>query len=62
LKAKENREKKVILFNLSGNGYFDIMAYKEYLNGTLKDYEYPGEEVKKSLSSPDMPKIDESKF
>ncbi len=62
LKAKQNREKKVILFNLSGNGYFDIMAYKEFLNGTLKDSEYPAEEVKKSLSSPDMPKIDESKF
>ncbi len=62
LKAKENREKKVILFNLSGHGYFDVMAYKEFLNGTLKDYEYPAEEVKKSLASSDMPKIDESKF
>jgi tryptophan synthase beta chain len=60
--AKENHEKKVIVFNLSGNGYFDILAYKEYLNGTLKDYEYPAVEIKKALASPEMPKIDESQF
>jgi len=62
LKAKEEREKKVIVFNLSGHGYFDVLAYKEYLDGNLKDYEYPESEIKKALSSPEMPKIDESQF
>ncbi|MHA1272956.1 MAG: TrpB-like pyridoxal phosphate-dependent enzyme [Promethearchaeota archaeon] len=62
LKAKENNEKKVILFNFSGHGYFDLLAYKEYMTGDLKDYELPQEEIEKALSSPDMPQIDESQF
>ena len=62
LKAKENNEKKVILFNLSGHGYFDLLAYKEYMTGDLQDYELPDEEIRKALDSPEMPKIDESQF
>ncbi|MGQ4872894.1 MAG: TrpB-like pyridoxal phosphate-dependent enzyme [Promethearchaeia archaeon] len=62
LKAKENNEKKVILFNFSGHGYFDLLAYKEYMTGDLKDYELPQEEIENALSSPDMPQIDESQF
>jgi tryptophan synthase beta chain len=37
LKAKENNEEKVILFNLSGHGYFDLSAYDDYLNDRLAD-------------------------
>ena len=37
LKAKENNEEKVILFNLSGHGYFDLAAYDDYLNDRLAD-------------------------
>ena len=44
LKAKENNQKKVILFNLSGHGFFDLLAYKEYMTGNLVDYELPTEE------------------
>ena len=62
LLAKENNEKKVILFNFSGHGYFDLLAYKEYITGNLEDYELPTEEIQKSLNSDDMPKIDESQF
>ena len=62
LKAKENNEKKVIVFNLSGHGFFDIKAYEEFMNGELDDYELPAEHIKKALNSPDMPKIDESQF
>ncbi|MFX1257434.1 MAG: TrpB-like pyridoxal phosphate-dependent enzyme [Promethearchaeota archaeon] len=62
LKAKENNEKKVIVFNFSGHGFFDLLAYKEYMTGDLKDYELPTEEIRKALSSPEMPKIDESQF
>jgi tryptophan synthase beta chain len=41
LKAKETGEKKVILFNLSGHGHFDLSAYEAYLGGDLEDYDYP---------------------
>jgi tryptophan synthase beta chain len=35
LKARESGEKKVILFNLSGHGLFDLSAYESYLSGTM---------------------------
>ncbi|MHA1374723.1 MAG: TrpB-like pyridoxal phosphate-dependent enzyme [Promethearchaeota archaeon] len=60
--AKENNEKSVIVFNFSGHGYFDLLAYKEYMRGNLVDFELPSEEISNSLNSPDMPIIDESKF
>ncbi|MFX1366597.1 MAG: TrpB-like pyridoxal phosphate-dependent enzyme [Promethearchaeota archaeon] len=62
LKAKENNEKKVIIFNFSGHGFFDLLAYKEYMDGNLVDYELPSEEIKKALDSIEMPKIDETQF
>ncbi len=37
LKAKEENEEKVIVFGLSGHGYFDLSAYDSYLNGRLND-------------------------
>jgi tryptophan synthase beta chain len=49
LDAKEKGEKRVILFNLSGNGNFDMTAYQTYLAGGLEDYEYPAEAIKESL-------------
>ena len=51
LKAKESGEKKVILFNLSGHGYFDMTSYQRYLSGQLEDYEYPAEEVEHALEA-----------
>ena len=62
LKAKENNEKKVILFNLSGHGFFDLLAYEKYMNGELREYELPTEQIQKALQSKEMPKIDESQF
>ena len=47
--AKTKGEKRVILFNLSGHGNFDMAAYEAYLSGKLEDYEYPAEAVKASL-------------
>ncbi len=35
LKARESGESKVILFNLSGHGHFDLGSYESYLNGTM---------------------------
>jgi tryptophan synthase beta chain len=51
LVARETGEKKVILFNLSGHGYFDMTSYQRYLSGQLEDYEYPAEEVKHALEA-----------
>jgi tryptophan synthase beta chain len=50
LDAKAKGEKRVILFNLSGNGNFDMAAYEAYLSGKLEDYEYPEEAIKESMS------------
>ncbi|MDM7997793.1 MAG: TrpB-like pyridoxal phosphate-dependent enzyme [Acidobacteriota bacterium] len=35
LKAREAGEKKVILFNLSGHGHFDLASYDSYLSGKM---------------------------
>ncbi len=35
LKAKAEGKEKVILFNLSGNGYLDLGAYDSYFSGHL---------------------------
>ena len=55
LAAKEAGQKKVIAFNLSGHGHFDMMAYQAYQRGELTDYEYPAEKVREALSS--LPKV-----
>jgi tryptophan synthase beta chain len=44
-KARENGEEKVILFNLSGHGHFDMASYQAYLHGELVDYEHPQEHI-----------------
>ena len=51
LKCKESGESKVIVFNASGHGHFDMGSYERYLNNSLEDYEYPTELVKESLKS-----------
>lgn len=51
LDAKAKGEKRVILFNLSGNGNFDMAAYETYLSGKLEDYEYPAEAVKEAMKN-----------
>jgi len=45
LDAKEKGEKRVILFNLSGHGHFDLSAYQQYLAGNLEDTEIADEEI-----------------
>ncbi len=37
IEAKKTGEEKVIVFNLSGHGYFDLKAYEEFLSGKLPD-------------------------
>lgn len=56
LKCKETGEKKVILFGLTGTGYFDLTAYKAYNDSTMTDYIPADEELKKSIEEfPDIP-------
>jgi len=56
LKCKESGESKVILFNHSGHGHFDMGAYEAYLSGKLQDYAYPEAMVKEALKSlPEVP-------
>ena len=55
LDAKEKGEKRVILFNLSGHGNFDMAAYEAYLGGQLEDYEYPAEAVRAAME--ELPKV-----
>lgn len=38
MECKKTGEKKVIVFGLTGTGYFDLKAYDEFLNGKMKDY------------------------
>jgi len=38
--AREAGQEKVILFNLSGHGHFDMQAYDDYLHGRLPEVEF----------------------
>ena len=40
LSAKEAGEDKIVLFNLSGHGHFDLSAYEAYNAGKLQDYDF----------------------
>lgn len=50
LDAKKKGEKRVILFNLSGHGHFDMASYQQYLAGELVDYAYPSDDIKKAMA------------
>jgi len=50
LDARKKGERRVILFNLSGHGHFDLSAYEQYLAGSLQDYAYPTEAIEQALS------------
>jgi len=53
--CRESGEKKVIVFNLSGHGHFDMTAYDAYLKGRLQDYAYPQEEIEAAMR--DLPQV-----
>jgi tryptophan synthase beta chain len=48
-------EPKVLFFNLSGHGHFDMAAYDRFLAGELEDYEYPEEAIRAALGH--LPKV-----
>ena len=56
VQAKEAGEERVILFNLSGHGFFDMQAYDDYLNDRLPEVEYRDEQLEQGLASvPEVP-------
>ncbi|MBQ0075308.1 MAG: TrpB-like pyridoxal phosphate-dependent enzyme [Prevotella sp.] len=55
LKCKETGEEKVIVFNLSGTGYFDLVAYQKYNDGEMGDYIPTDEEIQAALDQ--LPKV-----
>jgi tryptophan synthase beta chain len=50
IKCKEEGVSRVIAFNLSGHGFFDLTAYDEYHKGNLQRFEYPAEQIAASMA------------
>jgi tryptophan synthase beta chain len=48
--AKQSGEQRVILFNLSGHGHFDLGAYDAYLAGTLEDPEFAEQDMEDAIA------------
>jgi tryptophan synthase beta chain len=56
--AKQAGEERVVLFNLSGHGHFDMSAYAAYFAGELEDLEMPEEELVSALDRlPEAPAL-----
>lgn len=55
MEAKRLGEKRVILFNLSGHGNFDLAAYESYFAGQLEDYKYPSAAIQQAMVG--LPKV-----
>ena len=50
LKCKETGEEKNIVFGLTGTGYFDMVAYEKFNDGTMSDYIPTDDELKKYIA------------
>ena len=55
LNCRERDEKKVIAFNLSGHGHFDMRAYADYHAGKLQGYAHPTEEIERAMQ--ELPEV-----
>lgn len=51
IKCKETGEKKVILFGLTGTGYFDLTAYQAFNEGAMTDYIPTDKDLEKGFAS-----------
>ena len=49
-KCRETGEKKVIVFGLTGTGYFDLTAYGKYNDGLMDDYIPTDEDLERSFA------------
>jgi tryptophan synthase beta chain len=48
--CRESGEAKTILFGLSGTGFFDMQAYKDYQTGAMSDYVPSDEDLAKGFA------------
>lgn len=55
LDAKAKGEKRIILFNFSGHGHFDLSAYDQYIGGKLEDYDLPEPVIAENIKK--LPKM-----
>jgi tryptophan synthase beta chain len=55
IRSRESGEAKVIAFNLSGHGHFDMAAYDSYFEKKLEDYELPQSQIDEALKN--LPKM-----
>lgn len=55
LDAREKGEERVVLFNMSGHGHFDMAAYQQFYAGALEDYSYPQEAIEAAMA--DLPAV-----
>ena len=55
IKAREEGKEKIILFNFSGHGFFDLASYDKYYSEELENFEYPEENIKEALEH--LPKV-----
>lgn len=56
LRCKREGKSETILFNLCGQGHFDMSAYQKYFAGELKDEAYDEKELAMALSGlPSVP-------
>jgi tryptophan synthase beta chain len=51
IRAREAQEARVIVFNLSGHGHFDMMAYDNYFAKKLEDFELPQADIDDALKN-----------
>lgn len=56
VKCRESGEAKTILFGLTGTGYFDMIAYDSFKNGTMQNHVPTDEELAQGFAT--IPKID----
>jgi tryptophan synthase beta chain len=58
LEARRAGQRRVILFNFSGHGHFDLAAYEAYLAGRLEDFVQPEEAIQAAMAElPDVPAL-----
>ena len=51
LHCKENGQKKVIAFCLSGHGHFDLTAYDRYLSGDIQDLAFSQDDLQRAMAN-----------
>jgi len=49
LRCKESGEDKVILFNCSGHGHFDMSAYAAYFAGQLEEHHFREQQIEENM-------------